>query len=439
MKSHKIAIVIGLMATSMGLQAQTIAEPYEVGTWRGFRTAAVSFTFDDACPNQFSIAIPMFNEYGFQLTLFTPTGTSWLPLPDWTALQNAASQGHEVASHTITHTTFSGMSDSLQTVELRDSQAAINAHIQGQLCITMAYPYCVSGKKSIVEQYYIAARTCSGSIVPKNPSDFLNLSSIVCGTEGSVKTTENFISRVGSAVTSKGWCVFLFHGIDNDGGWSPVESTVLRETLEYLNANPNDYWVTSFGNVARYIKERNAASVTELSVEDSSITVQVTDVLPDSIYNYPITLRRPLPEGWISATVTQNGLPVESRIVEIESIKYVQFDAVPDGGDVVITKSNSTRVQSPQSQMILGPKSAQNYPNPFNPTTTIEFSLPERNDIKLVLLNASGQVVKELAAGSYAAGTHQVQMDASDLAGGVYFYQLHAGNRVDVKKLVVIK
>ena len=41
----------GLIAGNVG-HAQTSASPYEVGTWQGFRTAAITFTFDDGSLNQ---------------------------------------------------------------------------------------------------------------------------------------------------------------------------------------------------------------------------------------------------------------------------------------------------------------------------------------------------------------------------------------------------
>jgi len=82
---------------------------------------------------------------------------------------------------------------------------------------------------------------------------------------------------------------------------------------------------------------------------------------------------------------------------------------------------------------------SQNYPNPFNPTTSIEFNLPVRSDVRLVLVNVLGQVVKEIAAGNYSAGNHQVSLDASSLASGVYFYKLQTANFSDTKKLVLMK
>ena len=82
---------------------------------------------------------------------------------------------------------------------------------------------------------------------------------------------------------------------------------------------------------------------------------------------------------------------------------------------------------------------SQNFPNPFNPSTTIEFTLPARGYVHLVLLNALGQTVRTVAGGVYEAGTHAVRLDASSLASGVYFYRLQAGDFVGVKKLTILK
>ena len=70
--------------------------------------------------------------------------------------------------------------------------------------------------------------------------------------------------------------------------------------------------------------------------QGTSITLQVTDSLDDANYNYPITIRRPLPAGWPSATVSQNGLPVDVCSVMVGPTKYIMFDVVPDGGNVVL-------------------------------------------------------------------------------------------------------
>jgi photosystem II stability/assembly factor-like uncharacterized protein len=89
----------------------------------------------------------------------------------------------------------------------------------------------------------------------------------------------------------------------------------------------------------------------------------------------------------------------------------------------------------------------QNFPNPFNPSTTIRFQLPVQATVTLELYNILGQRVKYLMnQEQLAAGTHDVNFDASSLASGVYFYQFRAqgsdgGANLfhDVKKLLLVK
>lgn len=438
-KVNRKFFIVAFWLFSSLCHSQNIVAPYEVGTWQGFRSAAITFTFDDGSPNQFSVAIPLFNEYGFKLTLFIVTGPAWGWPADWTLLQNVASQGNEIASHTVTHTSFSGMSDAQQTIELKDSQVEINAHIPGQQCITMAYPYCNIGNKSICAQYYIAARICSGVIEPKTPSDFMTISSIICGTEGPIKTSQDFINRANSAAASKGWCVLLLHGVDNDGGWSSVSSTVLREDLEFLKANQDKFWVATFANVARYIKERNAVSVAELSNQDSIITLQVTDSLPDSIYNCPITLRRPLPENWQAARVLQNSQPVETQMVEINSTKYVMFDVVPDAGEIVLSRSTPSSVKYQGKLMPGTPKLFQNYPNPFNPITTIDFSIATENFVQIKIYDRLGREVKTVLNEKMSAGKHAVHFEPNELGSGIYYYQIKVGDFSQSKKMLLVR
>ena len=313
----------------------TVAPPYEVGNWEGFRTAAVTYTFDDHCSNQFAIAVPLFNEFDYDLTLYPVPNWG----PNWTNIQNAAAAGHEVGSHTMSHPNLSGLTIEQQTAELVNSQNTINSYIPGQQCVTIAYPYCSPSNETLTATYYIAGRTCSGQIVPITPSNFYQISSVICGSAGAVKTAADFTAKFTSAAASKGWCVFLIHGIDSDGGYSPLSSTVLRESIQYLDTHRNTFWVSTFRNVVRYIRERNDVSVTETSNEPNSITLQVTDTLDNAIYNYPVTIRRPLPADWPSATVSQNGQAVNASVVVANSTLYVMFDVVPDGGDVVLTKS----------------------------------------------------------------------------------------------------
>jgi|GEM_PF-1773219 len=82
---------------------------------------------------------------------------------------------------------------------------------------------------------------------------------------------------------------------------------------------------------------------------------------------------------------------------------------------------------------------AQNYPNPFNPTTKIEYSIPALSKVELKIYNLVGQEVATLVNEIQVAGVHHVKFNALNLASGMYFYRLAAGDFVSVKKMVLLK
>ncbi|HEU4365410.1 MAG TPA: FlgD immunoglobulin-like domain containing protein [Candidatus Krumholzibacteria bacterium] len=86
----------------------------------------------------------------------------------------------------------------------------------------------------------------------------------------------------------------------------------------------------------------------------------------------------------------------------------------------------------------------QNYPNPFNPQTTIAFSLAQRGAVTLAVYDVAGRLVRRLADGTADAGEHSAAWDGHNDAGaqvasGVYFYKLTAGDFVQTRKMVLLK
>ena len=81
----------------------------------------------------------------------------------------------------------------------------------------------------------------------------------------------------------------------------------------------------------------------------------------------------------------------------------------------------------------------QNYPNPFNPSTTIRYSLPERSPVSVKVFDALGREVAELVRGEQVAGVHEARFDGANLASGVYYCRMQAGNFSDTRKLLLMK
>ena len=85
-----------------------------------------------------------------------------------------------------------------------------------------------------------------------------------------------------------------------------------------------------------------------------------------------------------------------------------------------------------------------NYPNPFNPTTTIRYDLAVDGDVTLVVYNMLGEMVSTMVSGYQKAGSHEATWNAmsdsgEEMASGVYFFKLQAGDFVQINKAILIK
>ncbi len=85
---------------------------------------------------------------------------------------------------------------------------------------------------------------------------------------------------------------------------------------------------------------------------------------------------------------------------------------------------------------------SQNYPNPFNPVTLIKYSIAKAGLVTLRVYDIMGREVATLVNGNKLAGNYQVEFDLKDtknIASGVYYYKLTAGDFSDVKKMILVK
>ena len=81
----------------------------------------------------------------------------------------------------------------------------------------------------------------------------------------------------------------------------------------------------------------------------------------------------------------------------------------------------------------------QNYPNPFNPGTIISWEQPYNSHILLKVYDILGREVATLVNEEKPAGNYKVTFDAYNLASGIYFYRLNAGNYTSVKKMILLR
>ena len=91
----------------------------------------------------------------------------------------------------------------------------------------------------------------------------------------------------------------------------------------------------------------------------------------------------------------------------------------------------------------------RNYPNPFNPETWIPYYLSEDADVTLTIYNVSGELVRSIDVGHQTAAKYDTRAKAiywdgrnrfgEQVASGVYFYSLSAGDFSATRKMVILK
>ncbi len=81
----------------------------------------------------------------------------------------------------------------------------------------------------------------------------------------------------------------------------------------------------------------------------------------------------------------------------------------------------------------------QNYPNPFNPSTSIQYAISSTQFVTLKVYDLLGRDVTTLVNEVKPAGVYNVEFTMNQLANGVYFYRLQAGDYVQTKKMILMK
>ena len=336
-----IPIVLNVLASTL-----VHAAPNQITNWADNKAGAVSIAFDDSAISQYTLAVPALNARGLKGTFFVIT--SDLDSNAWDEWRNVANQGHEIGSHTKTHPHLPQLSLTQMQDEIGGSQAAIDAQITTQKCLTFAYPFgeLDSNSESIAQSYYIAARGISCDF-NNTPYDFYSMKA--CEDTLSV---EQMKAKADEAEQQAKWLVSFHHNLDGTG-WGFWTIDMLTDYLDYLKTK--NLWVDTFGSVTKYIKERESADLSLVSSSDAQIVLNLTDTLDDAIYDEPLTIRSEVPSSWAKVNV-QQGSSASTVTSVVEATKTViYYNVVPDRGFITLSKVTNLQpnsvINSPSSNV----------------------------------------------------------------------------------------
>jgi len=147
--------------------------------------------------------------------------------------------------------------------------------------------------------------------------------------------------------------------------------------------------------------------------------------------------------NWTIYNTTNSGLP-NNYILDIFIDKYKNlWIATEYGGVAVFQEGGIVSVKEDKydhNQNAKDFKLNQNYPNPFNPSTKIGYALQSSGWVTLKIFDNSGKKIHTLVNEYQRPKEYAIKFNATDLASGIYFYQLNVENQiVETKKMILIK
>lgn len=245
------------------------AEPFK---WPNGAKAAVNLAYDDALDTQLDVAIPQLNRHNLKGTFYLTLSADTLKtrLPEWRA---AATAGHELANHTLFHQCSKSSPgrdwvpdhrdlDKVTAAQMHDQIRVGNIMlhaIDGQTERTLTSP-CIDTKAAGGEPYlpgiyseFVAIKAQSGGVV----EDMAKLNPYSVGADFPAEVTgAQLIARVKEAAAKGTMANFTFHGVG--GEHLAVTAEAHEELLKYLAANRDIYWVDTFVNIMKYVREQQA-------------------------------------------------------------------------------------------------------------------------------------------------------------------------------------
>ena len=236
----KILLLVALLLPPEG-------ETLKIAPWNGYK-GAVSFTFDDGDPSHLSVAIPELDKRKIHGTFFLIVKGIGGADP-W---KKALAAGHEIASHSQTHTNPAQFKPDQEEAEIVGAAKSLEQTF-GHPVPSFAYPFSAitPALKTKIEKTHLLARGGGGPLIlPDAEPDWLNLVSQVTLTETKVDVYKGWIDEA----QSKGaWSIFMIHGLEGtQWGYSPIKKVDFAATLDHVK--DKDLWVATFGEVGAYFR-----------------------------------------------------------------------------------------------------------------------------------------------------------------------------------------
>ncbi len=218
--------------------------------------------------------------------------------------------------------------------------------------------------------------------------------------------------------------------------YAPVDQLVLQ-------SGTNDLFAFTHGRSVFKTNTPLPVELTSFNVIITSNDAELTWETATEINNYGFNIERKYEKkdwekiGFVEGHGNSNSIKHYSFTDnDLESIGkvYYRLKQMDINGTFEYSKTVEANIKAPENFEL-----SQNYPNPFNPATIIKYVVPTEQKIQLRVFDALGKEVATLVNRQQQPGVYKVNFNASNLASGIYYYQLKSKNYLSIKKMLLIK
>ena len=206
--------------------------------------------------------------------------------------------------------------------------------------------------------------------------------------------------------------------------------------------------VESSGSIADLVIASDKA-IHGLQFDITYNTSEIQSITPQAISGFEVKYNE-LSDGLIRGLVFSlqgqalpGNVPFEFKNVEgfngISAIEFKDIILADSNGNGVEVEAQAYNISFSDGLLPVKTELSDSYPNPFNPTTSINYGLQNDGYVEIMVYDASGRLVKELVNQHQTAGYHSITWNASNVASGMYFAKMVAGDVIQTQKLVLLK
>jgi Predicted xylanase/chitin deacetylase len=420
-----------LICSGINLTAQEISIDnsdffYQIAPIFEFKQSIVSLTFDDGSVNQFKIALPLLKEKRIPATFYVITNLVDSIIKR--IILDNLSKDYEIGSHTVTHANLIKIGSEEAKRELLNSKSFLNHNFGINAGLTMSYPWGIYNNSVIllVKENYLAARSTGPGY-----NSLYNLDRYGLQVQGFDERTRpsRANSWVDYAIQNQLWLVEMIHGIDHVG-YSPVDSKVLAEHLDYIKEVKDKVWCSTVSNVIKYLDESKNTDIKCENCNDTIYNIRINDFMDDSIYNQKLSIRIKVPANWDSIRISNSE---KVRTEYFNESKFIIFNALPDN-QLLTIRPGSISVPVKESGIRLVYLSA----NPFPDNLKLSLEVLDQRNIDIVLCDMNGKLLFHQEEKN-AIGVINLFFNTQGISSGLYLLRIRSnGSDYIIKKLIKI-